>query len=395
MEGKKKYVQKVKRGYRYVPWWERWLSLGNAAAIGMGITMFFAPITSFGDSATTNKNTELAPAVTSDENKIDEQAPENISDTIEEVAKSIVGVVNIQETSTPILKNNERESGTGSGIIFKKSGPKAYIVTNYHVIARATEIGISLHNGEKVIAKVVGTDPLTDLAVLEVPAKHVTSVAVFGNSQTLRAGEQVLAIGNPLGLKLSRTVTKGIISGTERTVPIVTEKGEWELTVLQTDAAINPGNSGGALINMSGEVIGINSLKISQNGVEGIGFALPSNDVIPIVQEIMENGKVSRPYIGIQLLDLAQLHPSYVHSLPKKMVDGVLVASIDPKMTVTNERLQVEDIIVAINDHQIKNRTEFQKYVYQHVKKGDEIKLTVYRNGKLLFTNIIVNQTRN
>ena len=155
--------------------------------------------------------------------------------------------------------------------------------------------------------KLLGSDSLTDLAVVEISADHVEKVASFGDSSSLKAGESVIAIGNPLGKDLSRTVTQGIISGVDRTVSVDTSAGQTEMNVIQTDAAINPGNSGGALLNTKGEVIGINSMKISESGVEGIGFAIPSNDVKPIAEELMSKGKIERPFIGIGMMDLEQV----------------------------------------------------------------------------------------
>lgn len=157
----------------------------------------------------------------------------------------------------------------------------------------------------------LGGDSLTDLAVVEISADHVEKVASFGDSSSLKAGESVIAIGNPLGKDLSRTVTQGIISGVDRTVSVDTSAGQTEMNVIQTDAAINPGNSGGALLNTKGEVIGINSMKISESGVEGIGFAIPSNDVKPIAEELMSKGKIERPFIGIGMMDLEQVPENY------------------------------------------------------------------------------------
>lgn len=211
------------------------------------------------------------------------------ADMVESASKSIVGVVNLQEmqNQNPYQRQSTEsqtvESGTGSGVIYKKADGKAYIITNNHVIEGAKEVEISLYDGQKATAAVVGADALTDLAVLTIDASKAPEGIKFGNSDSMRPGEEVLAIGNPLGLDFSRSVTQGIVSATGRSISVDTSDGEWELDVLQTDAAINPGNSGGALINTAGEVIGINSLKISENGVEGLGFAIPSNDVIPIV----------------------------------------------------------------------------------------------------------------
>lgn len=220
----------------------------------------------------------------------------SIADTVEQLSKTIVGIVNYQQRQSRSFygdsTSQDVESGTGSGVIFQKNNDIAYIVTNNHVVEGATKLEVSLYNGEKVNAEVVGTDALTDLAVLKIDSKNVEATAQFGNSSTLRPGDEVYAIGNPLGLEFSRTVTQGIVSAVNRSIDVTTSAGTWETTVIQTDAAINPGNSGGALINPEGLVIGINSLKIADSGVEGLGFAIPSNDLIPIVNQLIENGKV-------------------------------------------------------------------------------------------------------
>ncbi len=200
-----------------------------------------------------------------------------VIDAVEKVSDAIVGVVNIQEVTDFFNRQSSQavEQGAGSGIVYEidKISGKARIVTNYHVIENARSVEISLSNGERVEASLRGADPLTDLAVLEIDAEHVDTVAIFGDSDAVRTGEPAIAIGNPLGLEFSRTVTQGIISAKDRSIP-VPAGGGWEINVLQTDAAINPGNSGGALINIQGQVIGINSLKIAQRGVEGLGFAI-------------------------------------------------------------------------------------------------------------------------
>ena len=274
------------------------------------------------------------------------------------------------------------ESGSGSGIIFKKDDQYAYIVTNNHVIEGANTLEISLYNGEKTEAKLIGADALTDLAVVRIDAKYATDVINFGDSSTLRPGDQVWAIGNPLGLELSRTVTQGIVSAVERSITVNTSAGDWEFNVIQTDAAINPGNSGGALINSSGEVIGINSLKIADSGVEGLGFAIPSNDLIPIVNEIIEKGKVERPYLGVGLASLEEVPRMYLQDLPNEVSEGVMVTNIDSNSAAAEAGLKVQDVIVSIDGKKITNSTDLRKYLYTEVKIGDKVELEIYRDGK-------------
>jgi serine protease Do len=316
----------------------------------------------------------------------------SIADTVENVSKAIVGIINYQSQQNNFSGNPNSsqsvESGSGSGVIFQKNNDTAYIVTNNHVIEGASKLEVSLINGEKATAEVVGTDALTDLAVLKIDAKYVTATADFGDSSSLRPGDQVYAIGNPLGLDLSRTVTQGIVSAINRSIAITTSAGNWDTNVIQTDAAINPGNSGGALINPQGQVIGINSLKISENGVEGLGFAIPSNDLIPIVNQLIKSGKIDRPYLGVGLADLDQVPQMYWQNLPNNTTKGVMLTTVEPNSAAANAGLQERDIIISMNGTEITSSSDLRKYLYTKVSKGDEIKLGVYRDGKQITINV-------
>ncbi|MBK5444702.1 MULTISPECIES: S1C family serine protease [Peribacillus] len=310
------------------------------------------------------------------------------ADMVESASKSIVGVVNLQEmqNQNPFQQQSTEsetvESGTGSGVIYKKDNGKAYIITNNHVIEGAKEVEISLYDGQKATATVVGADALTDLAVLTIDASVAPEGINFGDSDRMRPGEEVLAIGNPLGLDFSRSVTQGIVSATGRSISVDTSDGEWELDVLQTDAAINPGNSGGALINTAGEVIGINSLKISESGVEGLGFAIPSNDVIPIVTELIENGKITRPYLGVSLANTEELPQYYLQNVPEAAKSGVMVTGIETGSAAANGGLKQQDIIVEIDGTKISTSAELRKHLYTDKKIGDKVKVKVYRGNE-------------
>ncbi|KAB7668816.1 S1C family serine protease [Bacillus sp. B1-b2] len=306
-----------------------------------------------------------------------------IADMVEASSKAIVGIENMQAQSDPFSEeSSDVESGSGSGIIFKKDDQYAYIVTNNHVIEDANTLQISLYNGDQTEGKLIGADALTDLAVVRIDAKYASNVINFGDSSTLRPGDQVWAIGNPLGLELSRTVTQGIVSAVDRSITVNTSAGDWEFNVIQTDAAINPGNSGGALINSSGQVIGINSLKISDDGVEGLGFAIPSNDLIPIVNEIIENGKVERPYLGVGLASLEEVPRMYLQDLPNDVTQGVMITNVDASSNAAKAGLQVQDVIVAIDGNKLTNSTDLRKYLYSDVEIGDKVELQIYRDGK-------------
>jgi len=280
------------------------------------------------------------------------------------------------------------EQGEGSGVIFEKKGGKAHIITNYHVIDQAQKLEIALPTGEKVEAKILGADMYADLAVLEIDGSKVTAVAELGDSSTLQVGEPAIAIGNPLGMKFSRTVTQGIISSLERSMPMdFDENGQddWELDVLQTDAAINPGNSGGALVNIQGQVIGINTLKISKEGVEGLGFALPINDVKSIVSELMEKGKLERAYLGVQPYDLTNV-PRYswkeTLNLPDDVQAGVVIQNEVGKFSPAGEvGLKQYDVIVKMDGKDINTGAQLRKFLTLNKKPGDSVEITYYRDG--------------
>ena len=331
----------------------------------------------------------------------------SIADMVEKASKSIVGIVNMQKqpqgqgfffpnsNDANTNSSNVVESGSGTGVIFKIDGDKAYIVTNNHVVENAEELQITVNGGEKTTAELIGRDPLTDTAVLKIDAKYAKSVLEFGDSSHLRAGDQVFAIGNPLGLDLSNTVTQGIVSAVNRTVAVPTSAGKWDLNVIQTDAAINPGNSGGALVNTSGQLMGMNSLKISEAGVEGLGFAIPSNDLVPIINEIIKKGQVERPYIGVGLASLEQIPRTYLQNLPNSVTGGAVVTSIDPNSAAAKAGLQVQDVIVSINNTDVGNSDDLRKFLYSKLEVGDKATFKIYRGSEQQTISLTLTSSKN
>jgi serine protease Do len=374
-------------------------SMVAAGVVGSVLTLTVLPYTDYMDNFSKEENQSIGTVqqnTNTEANTVTAQptsakSSSSIADTVEQLSKTIVGIVNYQQQNSRGIYGSTSqsvESGTGSGVIFQKNNDIAYIVTNNHVVEGATKLEISLYNGEKVSAEMVGTDALTDLAVLKIDSKHVEAVAQFGDSSTIRPGDEVYAIGNPLGLEFSRTVTQGIVSAVNRSINVSTSAGTWETNVIQTDAAINPGNSGGALINPEGLVIGINSLKISESGVEGLGFAIPSNDLIPIVNQLIENGKVERPYLGIGLADLTEVPQLYWENLPENVKEGVMITAVEPNSAAANGGLKAQDVIVSMNGTKIADSSDLRRFLYSEVKNGDEIKFEVYRDGKLTTVNV-------
>lgn len=379
------------------------LSLVTAGVIGSVLTLTIAPHTDYfqkiypieeGKAGLNNVNStpsSITPTPTSMKT-----TNTSVADIIENSSKAIVGIVNMQKQNNFFSGSSESvQTGSGSGVIFRKTNTAAYIVTNNHVIEGANEVEISFFNGEKTKAELVGADALTDLAVLKIDPKFATAVLEIGDSSTLRPGDQVLAIGNPLGLDLSRTVTQGIVSAVDRSIPVSTSAGEWDLNVIQTDAAINPGNSGGALINTSGQLIGINSLKISNSGVEGLGFAIPSNDLVPIVDQMIKSGKVVRPYIGVSLVSLEEVPQEYLPTLPNKVKQGAMVTYVDSDSAAAKAGLLKQDVIVSINDKEIKASGDIRKYLYSNLKVGDQVTLKLYRQGKITTVQLKLTSNKN
>lgn len=330
-----------------------------------------------------------------------------ISDMVEDLSPAIVGITNLQAQSNSSLfgsdssgsssdSSEDTESGSGSGVIFKKENGKAYIITNNHVVEGASSLKVSLYDGTAVSAKLVGSDSLTDLAVLQISDDHVTKVASFGDSSDLRTGETVIAIGDPLGKDLSRTVTQGIVSGVDRTVSMSTSAGQTSINVIQTDAAINPGNSGGPLLNIDGKIVGINSMKISEDDVEGIGFAIPSNDVKPIAEELLSKGQIERPYIGVSMLDLEQVPQNYQEGtlglFGSQLNKGVYIREVASGSPAEKAGLKAEDIIISLKGKEIDTGSELRNILYKDANIGDTVEVKILRNGKEMTKKIKLDQ---
>ncbi|WP_204122307.1 S1C family serine protease [Lacticaseibacillus mingshuiensis] len=295
------------------------------------------------------------------------------------------------------------EYGEGSGVIYEKKDGKAYIVTNYHVVEGSDALEVIMSDGSKVTAKLVGTDEDTDLAVLSIDGSKVTTVASFGDSSKIAAGQTVLAIGSPLGSQYATSVTQGIISATSRTVDTTDEttgQTTGQATVIQTDAAINSGNSGGPLINLSGQVIGINSMKLSGTSnsnatIEGMGFAIPSNEVVSIINQLVANGKVVRPALGVTVRDLSSVTSDQQESLlklPSSITAGVVVAGFTDTSIAKKAGLQQYDVITAIDGTAVSSVAELHTALYKH-SVGDTVKITYYHQSTKKTISLKLTQT--
>ena len=344
------------------------------------------------NSGTTTTTTVSKTAVKNENSTT--QAVDKVKDAVVSVitysSNSQNSLLGPDETDTDT--NAEQVYSEGSGVIYKKEGDTAYLVTNTHVINGAKKVDIRLADGTKVPGEIVGSDTYSDIAVVKIAADKVTTVAEFGDSSQLTVGETAIAIGSPLGSEYANTVTQGIVSSLNRNVSLKSEDGQAISTnAIQTDTAINPGNSGGPLINIQGQVIGITSSKISSNGgtsVEGLGFAIPANDVINIIKQLEKDGKVTRPALGIHMVNLSNLSTTDLQKLklPGNVTSGVAVRSVQKNMPA-NGHLQQYDVITKIDDKAISSTTELQSALYSH-SIGDSMTVTYYRDGKEETTTI-------
>lgn len=295
---------------------------------------------------------------------------------VKKASPSVVGITNKAYARDIFNRKVRIGEGVGSGVIFDSRG---YIVTNHHVIDGAGEIIVSLPDGRTFPGILVGSDPATDLAVVKIEASDL-SPATFGDSDTLQVGEPAIAIGNPLGLEFRGSVTAGVISALGRTITV----DDQEYNLIQTDAAINPGNSGGALINADGELVGINSAKISASGVEGIGFSIPINTARPIITSLVEKGRVIRPSMGIGVLDSTSA-ARYGYSIPEGK--GLLIVEVSSRGPARQVGIRSGDILRKIDGTEINKLSELRS-ILENYQVGDVISVEIYRKGQIQSYNI-------
>ncbi|WP_339181126.1 trypsin-like peptidase domain-containing protein [Oceanobacillus sp. FSL W7-1293] len=317
-----------------------------------------------------------------------------LTEIIEQVTPAVVGITNIQQNVSWGADADGIEAGTGSGVIYKVEDGETYIVTNHHVIEDADSVEVILHDETHMEAEIIGSDLFTDLAVLKMDNENEDTPMEIGTSESLKVGEPAIAIGNPLGAYLSSTVTQGVISGMERTIPMdfnFDGQPDWQAEVIQTDAAINPGNSGGALINLYGQLIGINSMKINEEAVEGIGFAIPIDSAIPVIQELEENGEVVRPFLGVEIYSIEEL-PQYewrnTLQLPVEVEGGVYVWSVENLSPADEAGIEQYDVIVALDGVPVHNTIDLRKILYEEKEVGEVVAIDYYRDGELMQTEL-------
>lgn len=310
---------------------------------------------------------------------------EGIADSVEKVYDAVVVVSN--------YKDNKLYS-TGTGFVFKKDNKVAYILTNNHVISGGSKVSVTFTDGRVVETEVIGSNILSDIAVLSVDAKDIISVAELGKSDDLRVGDTVFAVGAPLDSVYSWTVTRGILSGKDRMVEVSLSQnsGDYVMKVLQTDAAINSGNSGGPLCNSNGEIIGITSLKLVDESVEGMGFAIPIEVAVSYGEKLIAGEIIVQPYLGISMLNVtdAYYYSQYYHMLNQyEISSGVIVVSVEDGTPAAKAGLKPGDVIIKVDNNNTTSVGYLRYYLYNH-NIGDKVSISFIREGKVKTTDIIL-----
>lgn len=353
-------------------------SLSNIILIGAAAGLLGGGGVLVGQEIYDNYQTTHSPVRLKSENTQELSSSSNATSAYNQVANAVVSVLNFKKSG-----GSYTESSEGSGVAYRKADGSAFIVTNNHVIDGADKVQVINNQGKQVMATVVGKDSTTDLAVLKVEDSAINSVASFGASDKISVGQTVLAIGSPLGSQYASTVTEGIISATKRLV----EANNGGSTVIQTDAAINPGNSGGPLINLAGQVVGINSMKLSASTtgstVEGMGFAIPADQVVDIVNKLAKYGKITRPALGIEMVNLSQVPADDQKStlkLPTSVTGGAVVMKVTKGSVAAKAGLSQYDVITAIDGKAVNNIADLRENLYQH-SVGSKITMDFYHGS--------------
>lgn len=290
--------------------------------------------------------------------------------------------------------NGDKLQGTGTGFIYKKDKEYGYIMTNHHVIENSNKVIVVTTDGQEIEAKLLGSDEIADIAVLTIPVENVKQVASIGESTKAELGDTLFTVGSPLGKKYMGTVTKGILSGKERTIEVSLTNGKFVMEVLQTDAAINPGNSGGPLLNINGEVIGVNSMKLVQDEIEGMGFSIPIEVASSVAEKIEKDGKVTRPYLGVEMIDVTDTWTLYRNNITvdSSIKSGVVIANVTKGTVAEKAGLKAGDIITKIGDDDVESIAYFRYRLYKY-NVNDKISLTIIRNKKEQVIDVKLDQT--
>lgn len=299
-----------------------------------------------------------------------------ISDAVDKLYDAVVVVSTYK---------NDTQIASGSGFVYKEENDIAYILTNSHVIDGGSKIEVTFSDGNTYEVKLVGSEEYSDIAVLSIDASKIIMVAEIGSSEDMKLGDTVFTIGAPIGSSYSGTVTRGILSGKDRMVEVSVSSSyssDYVMKVIQTDAAINSGNSGGPLANSNGEVIGITSLKLVSDGVEGIGFAIPIEDAVYYATLLEENGKIERPYLGVSMLDTSDKYILYRYGIQiNNDITGVVIVDVEKNSPADLIGLKSGDVVTKIAGEEITSVAEFKYELYKHAV-GDTVEIEYIRNSE-------------
>ena len=328
-------------------------------SLGVGVTLYFTKDDSE-NKITENRNVTIT-------------SEDSINESIKKVYDSVAVVNNYRAG---------RLTGYGSGFVYKKDDKYGYILTNNHVVEDASEVTVTLSNGEEVQAEVLGTDSYMDIAVVRIDEDQVLQVAEIGDSTEAKLGDTVFTVGTPVSTEYAGTVTKGIISGENREITITDNGTSYMMEAIQIDASINPGNSGGPLVNINGEVIGINSVKLVESSIEAMGFAIPIEVAMSQIDKLENGEAIARPVIGVTLYDLDSLPLIGSNiDIDDSVKSGVVVDSVERGSDAEAAGLQKDDVITKIDDVTVKGSAHLKYILYKH-NIGDTVKLTIIRDGK-------------
>ncbi len=288
-------------------------------------------------------------------------------------------------------KNGEEQS-SGTGFIYKKDDKNGYVITNQHVVADADKIVLVLSNDEEITADILGADEYLDIAVMKIDKDKVPQIAAIGSSEDMKIGDTIFTVGSPMGYEYRGTVTSGILSGKDRLVSVSvsnSSSNDWVMKVLQIDAAINPGNSGGPLVNASGKVIGVTSMKLVQDEIEGMGFAIPIEIAMAHIQELEKGNKIEWPLLGISMANVTDTNLLYRSNIiiDKNIKEGIVVIEISEGSGASKSELKAGDVIIKLNGEKVKDSAYLRYELYKN-KPGDTIEVTYIRNGKEHTTKI-------
>lgn len=318
--------------------------------------------------------------------------------TVYEKSSLAAAIENVYDSVVMVqsYKNGEVQS-TGTGFIYKKDSNYGYVMTNQHVVSNADKVVLVLSNDEEIEAKILGGDEYLDLAVMSISKNKVPQVVTIGSSEDMKVGDTIFTVGTPMGYEYRGTVTSGILSGKDRLVSVSvsnSSSSDWVMKVLQIDAAINPGNSGGPLVNASGKVIGINSMKLVQDEIEGMGFAIPIEIAMAHIDELEKGKKIEWPLLGISMANVTDstlLRKNGI-TIDKSIKEGTVVVEISEGSGASKSDLKPGDVITKLNGEKVKD-TAYLRYELYKNKPGDTIEITYIRNGKENTTKVVLTKS--